>query len=236
MDEQAKYAALHNWFLSPQGQGVAAAFRMQLQDSQATIRGDSLLQLGVCGENGWLKALDFRYKWFVSPSPIPGRGVVYASPHNLPFERSSVDCIVAPFSIEATADKVDLLEEIDRVLSPMGHLIFLGVNPVSLWGLSLWLRRLSCFGGSSVSLRSALWVKHALSLRGYQPSELMSFYYIPPVIQQSWIERLEFLNQMGKMIRPFPTGFYCLIMQKREVDQTRIAPELLKSNFNFARV
>jgi len=236
MNEQAKYAALNNWFLSPQGQGVAHAFATQLYHSQSMLRGGYLLQLGVCGDNPWLKALDFEYQWFVSPKPIRRSDVVVASPHDLPFERGSIDCIVAPFSIEAARDKTLLLDEVDRVLSPMGHLIFLGFNPYGFWGLWLRLRRLSCLGGGGVTLRSALWVKHALSLRGYEPLELKSFYYIPPVTQQTWIKRLEFLNQMGKMIWPFPTGFYCLIMQKREIGQNWITSEPLKSNFTFARV
>ena len=50
--------------------------------------------------------------------------------------------------------------------------------------------------------------------RGYTQCALTSFYYIPPVTNEFLIRKLEFLNEMGKMVWPFPAGFYCLIMQK----------------------
>jgi hypothetical protein len=61
---------------------------------------------------------------------------------------------------------------------------------------------------------SSLSLKHDMLSRGYSLCLLDSFYYIPPVANRKWIHYLEFLNEVGKMVWPFPAGFYCLVMQK----------------------
>ena len=50
----------------------------------------------------------------------------------------------------------------------------------------------------------------------------------PPVTNKTLINHLEFLNQMGKMIWPFPAGFYCLIMQKYQP----VGPTALFNQYN----
>ena len=111
----------------------------------------------------------------------------------------------------------------------MGHLVFMGINPLSFWGLSSCIKTLPCFGRAHVKLRSAMWLKNKLNLRGYQLCDLKSFYFIPPLMHEYWIKRLEFLNQMGKMIWPFPAGFYCLVVQKREIIDNSILYQPFKT-------
>ncbi|HVT62817.1 MAG TPA: methyltransferase, partial [Legionellaceae bacterium] len=143
----------------------------------------------------------------------------------LPIDRESMDCIIAPLTMEAARRDKNPLDELDRVLRPMGYLIFLGINPWSFWGASLRWGRLSCFAHASARLSSSLSVKHAMVARGYRQCFLSSFYYIPPINNEYWIHKLEFLNQMGKMVWPYPAGFYCLIMQKQTHCMTTIGCE-----------
>ncbi len=65
-----------------------------------------------------------------------------------------------------------------------------------------------------MTLTSAFAVKRMMLHRGYRQCVLTSFYYIPPVASEFLIRKLEFFNEMGKMIWPFPAGFYCFIVQK----------------------
>ena len=109
------------------------------------------------------------------------------------------------------------MDELDRVLKPMGYIIFWGINPVSFWGMALRLGHLSLFGDCKTKLHSVLSVKRAALERGYQQCALSTFYYIPPVSNKALIHGLEFLNEMGKMLWVFPAGFYCLIVQKYQV-------------------
>lgn len=215
LDEQAhKYRALDSWFTSPQGERVARAFTDELNIIREQCRGEVLLQLGSCGDNLWLPTLNFRYKWVASPCAIARKMSFISSMTALPIDRDSIDCVIAPLSVEAFTWDKNPIDEIDRVLKPMGHAIFLGINPFSFWGAALYWQRLTCFGYHQATLASALTLKRVMLQRGYQQWVLNSFYYIPPVSRPFLINNLEFLNEMGKMIWPFPAGFYCFVVQK----------------------
>lgn len=53
--------------------------------------------------------------------------------NQLPLDRNSIDCIIVPLTLETFGSSLSLIDEIDRVLSPMGFVILLGINPWSLW-------------------------------------------------------------------------------------------------------
>jgi hypothetical protein len=143
--------------------------------------------------------------------------------NRLPLNRDSVDCILAPLTMNVLDES--LLDEMDRVLKSMGHLIFFGINPWSFWGLRWHWNPLHSL---STQWTSSFRLKRALSRRGYQTALYHPFYYIPPVQEEGWIQKLEVLNEMGKMIKPFPAGFYCLIVQKHQT----ASPSLIKASFS----
>lgn len=215
LDEQAnKYRALDNWFLTPQGIRVAHAFASELMQISEPFRGENLLQLGSCGDNLWLPQFKFRHQLVVTPCSISQKTSLMASLTMLPIERDSIDCVIAPLTLEAFPRDKNPIDEIDRVLKPMGYAIFFGINPCSFWGLALRWRYLSCFGAGAGVAVSSLAIKRRMLHRGYRQCALTSFYYIPPVNKLSLIRKSEFFNEMGKMIWPFPAGFYCFIVQK----------------------
>ncbi len=216
LDEQAnKYRALDEWFQLPQGRRVAYAFSMELTQVSDQLNGNKLLQLGSCGENPWLSTLKFRHKHLVSPCAVTHKSLIISSLTTLPIERDSIDCVIAPLTLEAFSAGKNPLSEIDRVLKPMGYAIFFGINPWSFWGAALRMKRLACFGpGGDSTLTSSLAVRRMMLQRGYRQCALTSFYYIPPVTSEFLIQKLAFFNEMGKMVWPFPAAFYCFIAQK----------------------
>lgn len=215
LDEQRhRYRALDDWFRTPQGHHLAEAFTAQLARHDAFLRGATLLQLGLCGDNIWLDALLFNQKYCFTPClDAPGTAFV-GSPQTLPFHRNSMDTVIAPMTCEIFGSDKYPLDEIDRVLKPMGHVVFLGINPLTLWGLALRCHRLPYLGNVPVTLTSSLLLKRALIARGYQQKMFEGFYYVPPFRDARWIKRFLFLNDMGKLASLFPAGFYCLVMQK----------------------
>ncbi len=225
LHEQDKYTALDDWFKTAQGQRVADAFTAELKQIDTVLSGHRLLQLGVCGENPWLDILDFRHKWLVSPSRKSSDVTFYSSIQALPIERNSIDCIVAPLTMEAFTRFKNPINEIDRVLKPQGYVVFLGINPCSFWGIALRLGKVACFDHIFAIPTSSLTLKYRLFNRGYRQCLLTSFYYIPPFEKERLIHKMEFLNEMGKMIWPYPAGFYCLIMQKNEICMPNLQQE-----------
>ena len=224
LDEHVKkYQAMDDWFQMPQGIRAAQAFSEELAVFQSQLRGERLLQLGHCGNSTWFSQLAYRQKWIISPF-LDRKGSAATTVFNqLPFDRDSIDCIIAPFTFEAFSLEKNPIDELDRVLKPMGYLVFWGINPFSFWGLALKSGRLQIMGDAKTKLTSVFSVKHALLSRGFRQCVLSTFYYMPPVKRESFIHELEFLNEMGKMLWLYPAGFYCLIVQKHEI----IGPSLM---------
>lgn len=215
LDEQAnKYRALDEWFKIPQGRRVAEAFASELMQVNEQLNGRTLIQLGSCGENTWLSPLKFRHICLISPCIVPDKVSIISSLSMLPIERDSIDCVIAPLTLEAFAGSKNPIDEIDRVLKPMGYAIFFGINPFSFWGAALRWGHLGCFGQATRVLTSSLSIRRMMLQRGYRQCALTSFYYIPPVKSNVLIKKLEFFNEMGKMVWPFPAAFYCFIAQK----------------------
>ncbi len=213
-EQKNKYRTLEDWFETPQGIYASAAFTSILSSYVDQLKGATLLQIGAGFDSPWLDMLSFRRKWVVSPCTDSAHSNLVAKPLALPFERNSMDCLIAPFGIEAQGVEKSPLDEFDRILKPMGHLVLWGINPLSFWGLCLRMHGLDFFGDQTATLMSPFVVRQALVRRGFRHCAMNTFYYIPPFKNERFIQHLKFLNEIGKMIAPMPAGFYCLIVQK----------------------
>lgn len=215
---QSALLSLDAWFFSPLGQRVSNAFKMHLQELPESLkmqmRGNYLLQLGAGGENLWLDALQYRQKWVVSPAFKTKSVHLMSTLKKLPLDSMSMNCVVSPLTLEGVDWNEHPLDEVDRVIKPMGYWVIFGINSWSLWALSMRLGNLDCYGGVKMRPMSMVKLKSALLHRGYEIVHLSPFYYIPPVTGLELINRLEILNELGKMISPCPSAFYCMIVQK----------------------
>ena len=234
--QKSRFRALDNWFNTPQGIDLSGAMASELAHLNEFLYGETLLQLGNSGGDSWLKALHYSHKWYVTPYMNPSSTLI-SSFTQLPIDRNSVDCVIAPLILEGFGSK-NPIDEIDRILKPMGYVVFFGINPMSLWGCFVRLRRFSCFGPLNGKAKSVFLVKRAMLHRGYVQCNLSTFYYIPPVSSESLLHKLEILNELGKMISPCPAGFYCLVVQKQhevppDLLQTPIEDELWKPDTNL---
>jgi SAM-dependent methyltransferase len=220
IERQVKqYRALDKWFQSPLGLFAAHEFTVNLEPANDYLRGETLLQLGHCGENPWLKKLKFDHQWIVSPFALTKKVDLESELNHLPLLRNSVDCVIAPLTLEPFNESMSLIDEIDRVLKPMGFVVFLCINPWSLWGAAIKGGLLSCYSDSSIKMRSPFNLNRVFVQRGYRQHSLSNFCYIPPVNTASLIKKMTFLDEIGKMVWPYPSGFYCYIAQKYQLIQ-----------------
>lgn len=231
LDEQkTKFQALNKWFFSDQGLNVAQAFSNELTSLRGLLYGERFLQLGSLGDNTLSKRLRFQQKWVATPD-VNADTTVITLLNQLPLERDSVDCIIAPLTMDAFSHEKNPIDEMDRVLKPMGYIVFFGINPFSLWGAWLRFAHSTCFGETKSRPKSVLSIKRAMINRGYIQCYLSNFYYIPPVTRKKWIDKLEILNVAGKMISPIPAGFYCLVVQKHQENFIPLTPISINEKF-----
>ncbi len=214
-----QYRALDKWFQSPLGLFAAHEFMVNLEQANAYLKGETLLQLGNCGDNPWLKKLKFNHQWIASPFDVAKKVGLESELNHLPLIRNSVDCVVAPLTLEPFNDSMSLIDEIDRVLKPMGFVVFLCINPWSLWGAAIKSGLLNCYSDSAIKMRSPFCLNRVFVQRGYRQYSLSNFCYIPPVTTASLIKKMTFLDEIGKMVWPYPSGFYCYIAQKHQLIQ-----------------
>ncbi|KTC69349.1 methyl-transferase [Legionella birminghamensis] len=215
---------LDEWFSTEPGLTVSKAFYQELHPLKDLLHGECLLQLGSCGQNEWLPLLRYQHKWIATPHFNAASSTFISALDQLPLDRNSVDCVLSPLTLEGTLSRVNL-DEIDRILKPMGYAVFIGINPVSLWGARLRWSNDFCFGHTKSYPRSAFSIKRGMLHRGYVQCHLSYFHYIPPCDDPLWIQRLQILNHLGKMISLVPSGFYCLVMKKFQEEP--IQPQFL---------
>ena len=224
IEEQKKqYRALNEWFQTPLGLFVAKEFSSQLEPVNSFLRGETLLQLGNCGNNPWLKTLNFNRKWIASPFALDNTISLECSLNQIPLNRNSLDCIVAPLTLEPFGNNFSLIDEIDRILKPMGFIVLVSINPWSLWGGAMKCGLLHCYKDRMIKVRTPFNVNRIFLQRGYRQCSLSNFCYIPPVNSKGLLKKLTFIDEVGKMLWPFPSGFYCYIAQKYE----QIHPSLI---------
>lgn len=221
---------LELWFNTVQGAHLANAISTKIASVRHLLHGEILLQLGDLGQNSWLSHINFLHKWIVTPHYNPHASLVSLFNY-LPFEKNSIDCILAPLTLEGNYKKNNILDGIDYLLKPMGHLIIFGINPLSLWGIS---RHLGLWptGVKSNHLISSFFIKKMLLPRGYVICDDSTFYFLPPLNKESWIKKLEFLDLIGKIIWPCPAGFFCIILQKYQaIEPNKILLEVTEEVF-----
>ncbi len=225
IDQQTKqYQALNTWFMSPLGLAVADEFARQLDQVKDYLKGDTLLQLGSCGKNQWLNSFAYNHKWLASPFTVNNEIQLECAFNQIPLNRNSVDCVLAPLILEPFGTSFTLIDEIDRILKPMGLIVLMNINPWSLWGAALKSGMLHCYHEKNVKMRTAFNLNRIFLQRGYRQCSLSNFCYIPPINNQSIIKKLSFFDEIGKMVWPFPSGFYCYIAQKYEPISPALIP------------
>lgn len=231
IEQQVKqFNALNEWFQTSLGLSVADEFKKQLAPVLEYLKGDSLLQLGYFTHNSWLDELQFNRKWIASPYFLNESNLLVCSLNQIPLPRSSVDCVLVPLAIEPFENNLNLVDEIDRILKPMGYVVLLGLNPWSLWGAAIKLGLVHCYDEKNIKMQTSFHINRLFIQRGYKQCSLNNFYYIPPVNNKTLIKKLSFCNEIGKMLWPFPSGFYCYIAQKYQaIEPTLITEKVVQA-------
>lgn len=160
IEQQIKqYRALNKWFQSPLGFFAAHEFLIHLESQEKYLSGATLLQLGNCGDNLWLNKFNYTYKWVASPFALSNKEQLECSLNKIPLARNSVDCIIAPLTLEPFGNNFSLIDEIDRILTPMGFVILLSINPWSLWGGAMKSGLLHCYHDQKIKMRTSFTIK-----------------------------------------------------------------------------
>ena len=128
---------LRNWFSTPLGQGVLASEERVLEQLLPGFFGYHLFQLS-CQDKALFDSSVIQHKlkltsFDMDHSLAPGDSMA-GDVTQLPFEEDSLDVVLLHHMLEFHKSPQTLLREVSRVALPMGQLVIVGFNPLSLWG------------------------------------------------------------------------------------------------------
>lgn len=223
------------WFDSPLGRSLQAVEAHRLREVLAPLYGKIALQLGRIGQFDLLDASSAPSRLLLDPLVVPETHPptepetalvvphacqVCGTPDALPFDDRSIDVALLPHTLDFAVEPHQVLREVSRVLVPEGHVVILGFNWLSLWGLRRALTarpRPMPWRGNFFSL---VRVKDWLSLLDFECTSGGMLYYRPPFARENLMERFAFLEQAGDRWWPLMAAVYLVVAKKRVFGMT----------------
>jgi len=124
---------LRDWFQTPLGQQVSETQTAILEQLLPGYFGYHLLQMSIQSHVLYNSSpIQHKFKLDIHPDDVASCA---GSPAALPFSNDSVDVVLMHHLLEYSSAPQQLLREAARVSLPMGHVVIVGFNPHSLWGL-----------------------------------------------------------------------------------------------------
>ncbi len=201
------------WYQGPLGQELAVLEQSLLDDLLTGLFGYHLVQCGPWANAAAARASRITHRLIAQGEPQAGVALVTAL-DELPFAADSVDVLLLPHTLEFEPHPHQVLREVERVLVAEGHVVILGFNPLSLWGL---VRLLARGRGAPWNGRfyTTTRVRDWLELLGLTVSIQRQIFFRPPWPRRGVLRRLQPLERWGARAWPLCGGVYAIVAQKR---------------------
>jgi SAM-dependent methyltransferase len=216
---------LRAWFDTPLGRALAAREQAVLERHLPDLFGYYLLALDPPYPQVALASSRISHRILQSGLPCSGSGdcALEGEAEQLPFCADTLDAIILPHTLEHCREPHQVLREVDRCLVPEGHVLILGFNPISWWGL---------WGLAARWRHPTPWRLHGigpgrlrdwLSLLGFDTLHTVPLFHRPPWQSERALERLRFM-ETGSRSWSLLAGAYFLLARKRVATLTPIRP------------
>jgi len=207
------------WLQTSLGRSLVEAENDSLQPMLSGLFGPIAIQISETGFYSFVKSSDaaFRYSASMEPDNLDACHVC-CIPEQLPFAAKTVSLVILPHVLEFSDYPHQILREVERVLVPEGHLVVLGFNPVSMWGIVRLVRRSRMPWNGRFSTLAR--VKDWLALLNFELTAGRMIYHKPPVQSERIRRRLDFLENMGDRWWPLGAAVYAVVARKREIGVT----------------
>ena len=217
----SRAASLRQWYQRPLGRLLAQAELAALQVELPTLFGYHLLVIDPPWQRCALKDSRIPHHVIQSVEPLtqPETGLA-GHTENWPILTDSVDAIVLPHTLELSSDPHQVLREADRSLIPDGHLVIIGFNPYSLWGLRRALSRKRGRMPWGARFQSLSRLKDWLGLLGFDTLHSHYLFQCPPVQNKRLLEKMYPSGPAGHYGSKLLSATYILVARKRTVVMT----------------
>ena len=217
---------LSAWYERPIGKLLRQQERAQLERALSNLFGYHIVQVGCLSGDDLLVTSRISHHFLLDASCGSTRANVamWAYPDAIPLASESVDVAVLPHTLEFDRDPHQILREVDRILIAEGHVVVLGFNPWSIWGLRSLLHRRGLTAPWCGDFLSITRIKDWMALLGYDVVAIQGFFYRPPFEHKGIMRKLKFMERAGKKLWPGGAACYTLVAKKRMTTITPIKP------------
>jgi SAM-dependent methyltransferase len=218
---------ISEWFGSPLGQLLIERERELIDEQLHNLFGYHLLQLSVVNHLDLTEASRISHRFALYPqvsehSFIAGR----ADFNHLPLPANSIDLVLLHHVLDYSQSPHHVLREASGVLISQGHLVVVGFNPWSLFGLWRWLVRFFSrapqWRHQSLRLGRVLdW----LAVLDFEPVVVKQGFYSPPCHKPNTIKYLQWMERWGKRLALPWGGFYVIVARKDTLAPIPLKPQ-----------
>ena len=199
------------WFGGPLGQLMLQEERKLLEEELGRYFGGFLVHYGPCAEAPATAPQVQRNVRL--GAPLPGVEIV-CEEQAWPLGEHAADVVVLQHGLDFSLSPHGLLREAASSVRPGGHLLIVGINPWSSWGVRHLfgkgaLRKARCISPSRV----ADW----LNLLGFALEKRRFGCYRPPLASPTWQQRLAGWERMAGGWQSMGGGVYLLVARKMVV-------------------
>ena len=127
--------SVRQWLTTPLGKALLQQESRIVEEVLDGTFGEQCLQLGAWGDaNLFMRHARTQSKALIDESGVDGPSAI-GRLHALPVATESVDCVLLPHTLDFSDRRHEILREVDRVLTPHGHVVILGFKTGGLWGV-----------------------------------------------------------------------------------------------------
>ena len=208
-------AGLRAWYQELAGQTVAELERDMAREILPNLFGYHLVQIGESA-NALCDFSRISHRVMLGlEDPSSSAASAIARPDALPLASNSVDVVILPHTLEFAPNPHGILREAERILIGEGHILIMGFNPWSTFGLyrrALGWRGHAPWSGDFLGLTR---VRDWLGLLGFEVERVLRDSYRPPLKSLRWHQRTEFLERFGGHFWPMFSNLYVILARKR---------------------
>ncbi|WP_407311070.1 SAM-dependent methyltransferase [Pseudomonas sp. nanlin1] len=197
-----------DWFGGPLGQLLLQEEQRLLGEELQRFFGGYLVHYGPGAETP-PKAQQIQRNVRLGP-PLPGVEI-FCEEQAWPLGQHAADVVVLQHGLDFSLSPHGLLREAASAVRPGGHLLIVGINPWSTWGVRHHfahdaLRKARCISASRVG--------DWLNLLGFALEKRRFGCYRPPLASAKWQARLAGLERVAGGWQSAGGGFYILVARK----------------------